>query len=118
MTLLLIAVGAAVGAPTRYLLDRAIQTRHDTVFPWGTMLANLSASFILGFLIALPSDQALMAIAGTGFAATLSTYSTFSYETLRLANQGAWLHAALNAGISLIAGLGAAACGITVALAL
>ena len=44
MTILLIALGAAVGAPARYLTDRAIQSRHATVFPWGTFTVNVSRS--------------------------------------------------------------------------
>lgn len=48
MTILLIALGAAVGAPARYLTDRAIQSRHATVFPWGTFTVNVFGSFIFG----------------------------------------------------------------------
>jgi CrcB protein len=59
-----------------------------------------------------------MAIAGTGFCGALSTYSTFSYETLRLLADRARLLAALNVSISLIAGLGAAYCGVALAQAL
>jgi len=50
MTLLLVAVGAAVGAPLRYLTDRFIQARHDTVFPWGTLTVNVAGSLIFGAL--------------------------------------------------------------------
>ena len=84
MTVLWVALGAALGAPARYLLDRAVQTRHDSVFPFGTLLVNVIGSLLLGFLAALPATGPVMAIAGTGFCGALSTYSTFSYETLRL----------------------------------
>ena len=50
MTLLLVALGAVVGAPLRYLTDRFIQARHDTTFPWGTLTVNVAGSLIMGFL--------------------------------------------------------------------
>ncbi|MGH4007358.1 MAG: fluoride efflux transporter CrcB [Pseudonocardiaceae bacterium] len=113
-----VAVGAAVGAPARYLLDRAVQSRHDSVFPFGTLLVNVIGSLLFGVLIALPADGTVMTVVGTGFCGALSTYSTFSYETLRLLQDRARLLAVLNIGFSLVAGLGAAYCGIALAQAL
>src|SRR5258705_13199991 len=80
------AAGAAAGAPARYLTDRAIQSRHATVFPWGTFTVNVFGSFIYGVLTASTHrlDPALAAGLGTGFCGALTTYTTFSYETLRL----------------------------------
>ncbi|MGH3938080.1 MAG: fluoride efflux transporter FluC [Pseudonocardiaceae bacterium] len=118
MSALWVALGAAIGAPVRYLVDRAIRTWHDSVFPWGTLLVNMTGSLLLGFLAALPTDGAVMAVAGIGFCGALTTYSTFSYETLRLLKDRAGLLAALNVGTSLIAGLGAAYCGMALAQAL
>jgi CrcB protein len=118
VSVLWVALGAAVGAPARYLVDRAVQSRHDSVFPWGTLLVNVAGSLLLGFLVALPAGSAVMAVAGIGFCGALTTYSTFSYETLRLLTDRAWLLAALNVGISLFAGLGAAYCGTVLAQAL
>ena len=117
-TLVTVALGAAIGAPLRYLTDRAVQARHDTVFPWGTFTVNVAGSALLGLLTALPADRAVMALAGTGFCGALTTYSTFGYETLRLAEDGAHGFAALNVIISIVAGLGAAACGIALAHAI
>lgn len=117
MTLLWIALGAAVGAPLRYLVDRAVQSRHDSVFPWGTLTVNASGSFLLGFLVALPVGSAVFAVAGTGFCGALTTYSTFSYETLRLAQDRSHLLAGLNVLVSIVAGLCAAYCGLLLALA-
>lgn len=118
MSALWVALGAAVGAPVRYLVDRAVRSRHDWVFPWGTLLVNVAGSLLLGFLAALPADGAVLAVAGTGFCGALTTYSTFSYETLRLLQDRARLLAALNVGTSLVAGLGAAYCGMALAQAL
>jgi CrcB protein len=118
VTVLWVALGAAVGAPARYLTDRAVQARLGSVFPWGTLLVNVVASLLLGFLVALPANPAVLAVAGTGFCGALSTYSTFSYETLRLLENRERLRAALNVGVSLVAGLGAAYCGMALAQAL
>jgi CrcB protein len=118
VTLLLIAAGAALGAPLRYLTDRLIQTRHDSVFPWGTFAVNLAGSFLLGLLVGLPANPAVMAAAGAGFCGTLTTYSSFSYETLRLAQGGAGRYAIANITASLTAGLGAFAVGLTIAQAI
>lgn len=49
MTVLLVVCGAALGAPLRYLTDRAVQTRHDSVFPWGTFTVNVIGCVLLGF---------------------------------------------------------------------
>ncbi len=120
MTILMIALGAAVGAPARYLSDRAIQSWHRTVFPWGTLTVNVVASLVLGIVAGAGSalDPDLAMLIGTGFCGALSTYSTFSYETLRLAQGGFRLSAAANVGISLVAGVGAAALGWSVGVAL
>ncbi|MGP4025631.1 fluoride efflux transporter CrcB [Actinomadura sp. 3N407] len=115
MTVLLVALGAALGAPLRYLADRAVQARHGSVFPWGTLTVNVAGSFLLGFLAAVPAGGGVMAFAGTGFCGALSTYSTFGYETVRLAEDGARLHALLNAAGSVAAGLAAAYCGLAAA---
>ncbi len=122
MTALLVALGAAVGAPLRYLVDRAVQSRHDSVFPWGTFAVNVAGSFILGLLVrgtavhAVPGS--LAALLGTGLCGALTTYSTFGYETVRLLEERSRHFAVLNAAASVVAGLGAALCGIAVAEAL
>jgi CrcB protein len=115
MTLLLIVLGAALGAPLRYLADRAVQARHDTSFPWGTLTVNIAGSALLGFLTALPLGDGVMALAGTGFCGALTTYSTFGYETVRLMEEGARFYSVANAVASVVAGLGAAYCGMAIA---
>jgi CrcB protein len=115
VTVLLVALGAALGAPLRYLTDRAVQARHDSVFPWGTLAVNVVGSLLLGFLVGLPANATVIVLAGTGFCGALTTYSTFSYETLRLAQTGARFYALANIIASLVAGLGAGFFGLTVA---
>lgn len=121
-SLLLVILGAAVGAPLRYLTDRAVQARHDTVFPWGTFTVNVVGSIILGLLTgALLTDGAphsLRLLVGVGFCGALTTYSTFSYETLRLAENRSLFYAIANVVISVTAALGAAFIGAALAQAL
>lgn len=113
MTVVLVFLGAAVGAPLRYLTDRGVQIRHDTVFPWGTFSVNVAGCLILGGISGsgLASAGALNALLGTGFCGALTTYSTFSYETIRLVEQRTYFYAAMNVIISIIAGLGAVLLG-------
>jgi CrcB protein len=119
-TILLVALGAAIGAPARYLTDRAVQARHDSLFPWGTFTVNAAGCFLLGLLAttALRTPGAVAALFGVGLCGALTTYSTFGYETLRLLQDGARLYAVFNLAASLIAGLGAAYVGTAVAQAL
>jgi CrcB protein len=117
MTVLLVALGAAVGAPLRYLTDRAVQSRHDSGFPWGTLTVNVVGSLVLGLLAGLPASAPVTALLGTGFCGALTTYSTFSFETLRLAQTGARFAATMNVIVSIVAGFGAASLGLVIAQA-
>ncbi|WP_137989246.1 fluoride efflux transporter CrcB [Streptomyces vilmorinianum] len=116
MNWLLVLAGAAVGAPLRYLTDRAVQSRHDSVFPWGTFTVNVIGSFVLGLLTGVSSAQAFLLL-GTGLCGALTTYSTFSYETLKLYEGGAKGYAAANVAGSVAAGLGAVWLGVEAAQA-
>ncbi|WP_328336391.1 fluoride efflux transporter CrcB [Streptomyces violaceus] len=119
MNWLLVVGGAMVGAPLRYLTDRAVQSRHDSVFPWGTFAVNVVGCLVLGLLTGAASagveSSDLQMLLGTGLCGALTTYSTFSYETLRLAETGARLQAAVNVAASVAAGLGAAFAGAALA---
>ncbi|GGK24042.1 putative fluoride ion transporter CrcB 2 [Streptomyces camponoticapitis] len=107
MNWLLVVVGGAVGAPLRYLTDRTVQARHQTLFPWGTFAVNVAGSLVLGVLAGAAVSSATYALLGTGLCGALTTYSTFSYETLRLAERGAALVAGAYATASVLVGLGA-----------
>jgi fluoride exporter len=108
---LLIAAGAAVGAPARYLVDRAVQTRHSSHFPFGTLLVNVLASFVLGVVAGSSLSVDAQAALGTGFCGALSTFSTFGFETYRLAGIGLRAMAVANVVVSVGGGLGAVALG-------
>lgn len=113
MTVVLVFLGAVVGAPLRYLTDRAVQNRHDSLFPWGTFSVNIVGSLILGCLAgagsALPPE--VMALVGVGFCGALTTFSTFSYETLRLVEENAYFYATVNIIVSVLGAVGAALLG-------
>ncbi|MGH3872439.1 MAG: fluoride efflux transporter FluC [Pseudonocardiaceae bacterium] len=120
MIVLLVAFGAAIGAPLRYLIDRAVQARHDMRLPWGTLAVNVAGSAILGGLAVtgLHTPAPVLALVGTGLCGALTTYSTFGYQTVRLLQDRARLVAVVNVAASVVAGLGAAALGAAVAHAL
>jgi fluoride exporter len=119
VSFLLVALGAAVGAPLRYLVDRTVQAHHDSVFPWGTFAVNITGSLILGIIVGgvdahhVPGSVATLL--GSGLCGALTTYSTFGFETIRLLEQHARFYAFVNAAASVVAGLGAAFVGIAVA---
>ncbi|GAA2715883.1 fluoride efflux transporter CrcB [Actinoplanes palleronii] len=115
MTFLLVALGAAIGAPLRYLTDRYVQVRYGAGFPWGTLAVNVTGSLILGLVLGLPLSAGLTALIGTGFCGALTTYSTFSWETLSFARRGERATAFAYVLLSLLSGLGAAALGLTLA---
>ena len=121
LSALLVLIGGAVGAPLRYLTDQAVQTRHDTVFPWGTFTVNIVGSAVLGLVtgavLATAAPHSVQLLVGVGFCGALTTYSTFSYETLRLYEDGASFYALANVIISVAAALGAAFTGAAVAQA-
>ncbi len=90
MNLLLVALGAAVGAPLRFLVVHALH-RRDPALPWGTLAVNVAGSFLFGVVgVAASPTGPLLAVAGIGFCGALTTYSAFGYETVRLsASRGA-----------------------------
>jgi CrcB protein len=108
LALAVIAAGA-VGAGARYLVGRAKST-----WPWPVLLVNVVGSLVAG--IALHTDVAL--IVATGFAGGLTTFSTFSVETVQLAGEGRWRAAAASVALNLALGLAAATAGWFVGLAL
>jgi CrcB protein len=113
--MLLVMLGAAVGAPSRWLLDQAIQRRHSSVYPWGTWTINILGSLILGVILGAAATGAestrLVALAGTGFCGGFTTFSTFGYETVILAEEESRWAGAVNVAVSLAVGLLAATGG-------
>ncbi|HJE60440.1 MAG TPA: fluoride efflux transporter CrcB [Nocardiopsis listeri] len=112
MIALMVALGAAVGAPTRFLVDLTLQHRLGRTFPWGTLTVNVVGSLIMGTLLALPLPPEALSLLGTGFCGALTTYSTFAHETVQLARTGARRRALVLVLAHLALGVGAAWLGL------
>jgi CrcB protein len=114
-------VGGAIGAPVRFLLDGAVSTRFGGIFPWGTFAVNVTGALILGVVAGLARYHGLgplpVAAVGAGFCGALTTFSTFSYETVALAERGAVGSALRNLLGSTVLGLAAAAAGLALTAA-
>jgi CrcB protein len=117
----LFLVAAAIGAPARYLLDGWVQERVQGSFPWGTLAVNVTGCLALGVLTGLGLYHGLGAgtrtVLGTGGLGAYTTFSTFTFETVRLAEDGAFVGAVRNVAASLILGLAAAALGLAITAA-
>lgn len=122
MTVLLVLVGGAVGAPSRYLVDRWVQSRHESPFPWGTFAVNVAGCAVLGVVAGAVSAADgpgwLLTLLGTGFCGALTTFSTFSFETVRLVEEGSARVAVAYVGASVAVGLSVCALGWAVGSAL
>ncbi|QFU91323.1 CrcB family protein [Amycolatopsis sp. YIM 10] len=101
MTALLVALGGAAGAVLRYLVSRALNS------PWGTFVANVAGSALLGFLTG--TTGAVQALLGVGLCGALTTYSTFGHETVELLRRGHSARALGYMAATLAAGFGTAA---------
>jgi crcB protein len=100
-----VAIGAAAGGISRFYLTSFIQQRAGVDFPAGTLMINITGSFLLGFLMrmALQADiitPEFRALLTTGFCGGYTTFSTFSYETALLLEDGEYRRAALYIGAS------------------
>jgi CrcB protein len=115
-----VSLAAALGAVCRYLLDQVVQHQHDQTFPWGTFVINVSGSLLLGLITGLSIHHGLpkvpTTIIGVGFAGGYTTWSTYVWESLALAEAGALVEAGANLIGSLIVGFGAAAAGFGLAM--
>jgi CrcB protein len=118
MTVALLVVAGACGALARYEVELAVRRRAGGSFPYGTLLINVSGSLVLGVLAGLAAHHGVSArvvtVAGTGLLGAYTTFSTFSFDTVALAETGRMRAAATNLGASLVLGLGAAAVGLVV----
>jgi CrcB protein len=118
-----IAVAGAIGALARYGLEGLISRRVPSAFPWGTFAVNVSGAFVLGFVFTVMTEQFTVApwIRGAvtiGLLGAYTTFSTLSFESYRLLEDGAIGIAAANLFGSLAAGLGAVYLGVVAGRAL
>ena len=94
-TILLISLGAVIGANLRYFIAQAV-ARLSAAFPYGTLAINVSGSFLLGFFLVWTSERVLAdprwrLFVAVGFCGGYTTYSSFAFETFALFEQGQWL---------------------------
>jgi CrcB protein len=111
-------VAAGIGAPVRYVVDTWVQGRVQGPFPWGTLVVNVSGCLALGVVTGLGLHHGLngtvRTIVGTGGLGAYTTFSTFTYETVRLVEEGATRKALANIAASFLVGLAAAAAGLAI----
>ena len=112
MTLTVGLLGA-LGAVTRFLVDRAVSARSRGGLPWGTLVVNLTGTFALGLLGGAGVGDVLALLAGTAALGSYTTFSTWMFESHRLAEDGRGRLVLLNLAVGLVAGLATATAGWT-----
>jgi fluoride exporter len=122
-TIVAIGIAGSLGALARYGLDGVVSRRFPSSFPWGTFVVNMSGAFVLGFLMTLMTEQLTTATWARsaltiGLLGAYTTFSTLSYETYRLMEDGALGLAAANMLGSATFGLVAVYLGVVAARAL
>ena len=114
MNIIYVALGAAAGGVARYLTSLVI-TPEQGAFPWATFMVNIIGSFIIGVLLVLYSERSanepLRLLLAVGFCGGLTTFSTFSAETMQLFQMQKELLAFAYIGSSVVGSLGATYCG-------
>lgn len=111
-----VGLAGSAGAVSRFVVDGAVKGRFAGRLPLGTMLINITGSFLLGFLVGLVAfdggSELWQTVAGTGFCGGYTTFSTASFETVRLVQQRSYRLAVTNTAATLVLGVGAAAAGL------
>lgn len=112
----LVGLAGALGALTRYLLGRLMVEKAKTIFPWSTLLINVSGAFLIGLLFGLTSQKVIspqaQTILATGFLGGYTTFSTMSWEGVQLIKSGHPRQSVLYLAANFLPGLLAAALGI------
>lgn len=106
-----IAIGGAIGSVARYGIGGLVSDKYGTTFPWGTLVVNVSGSFVIGILAALTAPEGKMTpqsrvfatqLLVTGICGGYTTFSSFSLQTLNLLRDREWLYAGGNVLLSVI----------------
>jgi CrcB protein len=120
--MLLVMLGGAIGTAARYALGRWVGSQPWAEgFPWGTLVINVTGSFILGAASVIilerlrPEYQPLYLLVGTGFCGGYTTFSTFEWETFKLVRDGSWWLALGNVLGSVLIGFVAVVLGVALA---
>lgn len=101
MNYLWIALGAIFGASARYFVSTFIARHSATVFPYGTLLINITGSMVVGFFLIFSTERVLLAprwrmLVAIGFCGSYTTFSSYAFESFALMGQGRWLMMAVN----------------------
>ena len=116
----MVALGGAVGAVARYGISGWVHSATGMTFPVGTLAVNVAGSFVIGLIFQLAGDRFIFSLEArllltTGFCGSLTTFSTFSYETLALLQDEQWLAAAGNTLLNVLLCLAATWVGLMAA---
>ncbi len=122
-TVIVLAVAGVLGTLSRYGLGGLVQKYNGTSFPFGTMIINIIGCFLIGLIMQIalntdiisPTTRTALTI---GFLGAFTTFSTFSYETVKLIEDSALLPAALNIALNVGVGLAATFLGIVLGKAI
>jgi fluoride exporter len=102
-----VAIGGALGTSGRYWLSGVVARSVGETFPWGTLIVNVTGSFIIGFFAALTGPDGRLFVGSTarqfvmtGICGGYTTFSSFSWQTLNLMNNGEWFRAGANVAVS------------------
>ncbi len=114
---LLISAGAVLGANARYWLGNWVAQKWGAAFPYGTLLINITGSFLLGFFMTLALDRFLIdprwrLLIAVGFLGAYTTFSTYTFESFNLISKGEWVAGLLNLLGSSLLGLLAVGLGV------
>ena len=122
LTYLWVALGGALGTTARYWLSTVVARAFGETFPWGTLVINVTGSFVIGFFGALTGPDGRLFASSTvrqfvmvGICGGYTTFSAFSLQTLNLANDGEWARAGANIGLSVLLCLIAVWAGVVLA---
>jgi CrcB protein len=116
-TILFVAIGGGVGSVTRYLTSVWAAGRFGVDFPYGTLLVNVVGCYLIGLFMVLATERFMLPahwrlLVASGFLGGLTTFSSFSYESLKLVQDGALVSAFQNIAANLVTGLAATWLGI------
>src|SRR5262252_8693196 len=116
-SILLVGIGGFVGSVSRYLVAVLFAAQVSSVFPFATLIVNVVGCFIIGILFALSDRGNILSpewriLLTTGFCGGFTTFSTFSYESIRLIQDGELFYLGLYVVLSVVIGFGATYLGI------
>ncbi len=120
MRYLLVGLGGFLGANARYVVGGWVAERYGSAFPYGTLVINVTGSFIIGFFLTLVTERFVVhpnwrLFFAIGFLGAYTTFSTFTFESIALLQDQAWVAGLANLGGSLLLGLIAVGAGIALA---